>query len=140
MSIILNHLIINYKKIIMKKSIIVLGLALVTVTNSSFANKVEKVIIKKEFVKPEITPLCAAIIKGDLVAVKSIIEYGANIEETSNKLTPLMIAARYNKVEIIKILLLSGAKKSVKNEDGLTALKCAELSNAQDAVALLKEA
>lgn len=124
----------------MKKTIIVLGLALVTVTNSSFANNVEKVIIKKEFVKSEITPLCAAIIKGDIGAVKSIIEYGANIEETSNKLTPLMIAARYNKVEIIKILLLRGAKKSFKNEDGLTALKCAELSNAHEAIALLKEA
>lgn len=124
----------------MKKSIIVLGLALVTVANSSFANNVEKVIIKKEFVKSEITPLCAAIIKGDLVAVKNIIDYGADIEEKSNMLTPLMIAARYNKVEIIKILLANGAKKSAKNENGLTALKCAELSNAQDAISLLKEA
>jgi ankyrin repeat protein len=124
----------------MKKSVIVLGLALVTFTNSSFASNVEKAIIKKEFVQSEITPLCAAIIKGDVVAVKKIIEYGANLEETTNNLTPLMVAARYNKTEIIKLLLANGAKKSTKNDRGLTALKCAELSNAQDAIAILKEA
>ena len=124
----------------MKKSIIVLGLALVTFANSSFAGNVEKVIIKKEFVKSEITPLCAAIIKGDVLAVKKIIEYGADLEETTNNLTPLMVAARYNKVEIIKLLLEKGAKKSTKNENGLTALKCAQLSNAQDAISVLKEA
>lgn len=124
----------------MKKSIIVLGLALVTFANSSFAGNVEKVVIKKEFVKSEITPLCAAIIKGDVVAVKKIIEYGADLEETTNNLTPLMVAARYNKADIIKLLLANGAKKSTKNENGLTALKCAELSNAQDAISLLKEA
>lgn len=124
----------------MKKSIIVLGLALVTFANSSFAGNVEKVVIKKEFVKSEITPLCAAIIKGDVVAVKKIIEYGADLEETTNNLTPLMVAARYNKADIIKLLLAKGAKKSTKNENGLTALKCAELSNAQEAISLLKEA
>ena len=124
----------------MKKSIIVLGLALVTFANSSFAGNVEKVIIKNEFVKSEITPLCAAIVKGDVVAVKKIIQYGANLEETTNNLTPLMLAARYNKVEIIKLLLEKGAIKSTKNENGLTALKCAQLSNAQEAVSILKEA
>ncbi|WP_310377687.1 ankyrin repeat domain-containing protein [Flavobacterium sp.] len=124
----------------MKKSIIVLGLALVTFANSSFASTVEKAIIKKEFVKSEITPLCAAIIKGDVVAVKKIIEYGADLEETTNNLTPLMVAARYNKAEIIKLLLANGAKKSTKNENGFTALKYAELSNAQDAILILKEA
>lgn len=124
----------------MKKSIIVLGLALVTFANSSFAGNVEKVSIKNEFVKSEITPLCAAIVKGDVVAVKKIIQYGANLEETTNNLTPLMLAARYNKVEIIKLLLEKGAIKSTKNENGLTALKCAQLSNAQDAISVLKEA
>ena len=49
-----------------------------------------------------------------------------------------MLAARYNKVEIIKVLLDKGAKLDAKDERGFTALKYAELSNANEAIALLK--
>mgnify|MGYP006191513899 CR=1 FL=1 len=54
-------------------------------------------------------------------------------------MTPLMIAARYNRVEIIKLLIASGARTYEKNEKGYTALKYAELSNASEAIALLKD-
>ena len=55
-------------------------------------------------------------------------------------MSPLMTAARYNKVEIIKVLLAAGARPSDKNEKGYTALKFAQLSNATEAIALLKDA
>ena len=62
-----------------------------------------------------------------------------NVNEKSNGMSPLMFAARYNKVEIIKILLANGANPNSKDEKGLTALKYAQLSNANDAVLILKQ-
>jgi len=50
----------------------------------------------------------------------------------------LMYAARYNKVEIVKLLLANGAKSNVKDDKGFTALKHAELSNASETVEILK--
>jgi ankyrin repeat protein len=55
-------------------------------------------------------------------------------------MTPLMVAARYDRVEILKILLSNGAKLNAKDEKGFTALKHAELSNANGAVQFLKKA
>ncbi|WP_317163834.1 ankyrin repeat domain-containing protein [Flavobacterium phycosphaerae] len=86
------------------------------------------------------SPLCTAIYKGDLTTVKKFVEYGADVNEESNGMTPLMFAARYNKVDIIKYLLEKGAKKEVKDERGYTALKYAEFSNSQEALAILKQA
>jgi ankyrin repeat protein len=70
--------------------------------------------------------------------VKKFIEYGANINEKTNGLTPLMYAARYNQVEIIKILLKKGADVKVKDDKGFTALDHAENSKATEAVSVLK--
>jgi len=72
--------------------------------------------------------------------VKRFIEYGADVNEKSNGMSPLMIAAPYNKIEIIKILLSNGANFNTKDEKGFTALKHAELSHANEAVQILKQA
>lgn len=124
----------------MKKSIVCLGIALVTLSTVSHASN------HNYFVQKEInhsnyegaTPLCVAIYKGEIDLVKKLIIYGVNVNEKSNGLTPLMVAARYNKVEIIKLLLANGAHLKEKNENGIDALKYAEISNAKDAVAFLK--
>lgn len=58
----------------------------------------------------------------------------------SNGLTPLMFAARYNKVDIIKYLLEKGANKSLKDESGYTALQFAEFSKSHEAITHLKQA
>ncbi|KLT69791.1 MULTISPECIES: ankyrin repeat domain-containing protein [Flavobacterium] len=125
----------------MKNSVIYLGLALVTFANVSMAAN-HKTVVKDQIVlsiDEDATPLNVAISKGDIDGVKKFIEYGANVNEQSGDMSPLMTAARYNKVEIIKVLLASGARPSDKNERGYTALKYAQLSNATDAVALLKD-
>lgn len=125
----------------MKNSIIYLGVALVAFVNVSLAsNSVQKSFINDKTIVStfDSTPLNTAIRKGDIETVKKFIEYGADINQVSDELTPLMTAARYNKTEIIKILLSNGADSKIKNEKGFTALKYAELSNATDAVALLK--
>lgn len=123
-------------KSIMKKSIVILGLALVALGTQSFASNVPTSV--KSVVVSTNSPLCSAIAKGDVEAVKMFVEYGADVNETSNGITPLMYAARYNRVEIIKILLSKGAKKELKDERGFTAFKYAESSKSNEAMELLK--
>lgn len=120
----------------MKKTIIFLGLAFLTFGNVSYAtNSTSRFALEENYNN---TPLCSAIVKGDLGAVMKFIEYGVDINETSNGMTPLMFAARYNKVDILKALIARGAEVDVKDEKGFTALKYAELSNAKDAAEFLK--
>jgi len=125
----------------MKNSIIFLGIALLTFVNvSTAANAVPTVDKEKTTIKyDDVTPLCVAISKGELEIVKKFIEYGADANQKSNGLTPLMIAARYNKVEIVKYLLENcDVKVDEKDANGLTALNYAEISNATEAIQLLK--
>lgn len=125
----------------MKKSVVYLGVALVAFVNVSLASNgnMHSVIKNKIELSETITPLSVAIRKGDIEIVKKFVEYGADVNEISNGLRPLMIAARYNKTEIIKFLLSKGARINDKDENGFTALKYAQLSNANEAVQLLKE-
>ena len=125
----------------MKNSIVYLGVALVAFANVSMAsNQTSLVKPQMEITKIFSSPLNVAVSKGDLAFVKKLIEYGADVNEMSEDLSPLMTAARYNKAEIMKVLIANGARINEKNEKGYTALKYAELSNATDAIAILKEA
>jgi len=122
----------------MKKTIIYLSLALVVFSNVAIANATE--VVKPAFAKElrTATPLATAIAKGDVETVKKFIEYGADVNEKSNGMTPLMIAARYNQVEIIKVLLDKGANLKLTDDKGLSALRYAELSNATQAADTLR--
>ena len=88
--------------------------------------------------KKEVSPFCLAIAKGDFEMVKKLIEMGTNVNTYSNKKSPLMYAARYNHVEIAKLLIANGAKITDKDARGRTAIQYAELSNANEVVSLLK--
>ena len=125
----------------MKKSIVYLGVALVAFANVSFASGFNSFngANNEVITEPMVTPLSVAIIKGDVVSVKKFIEYGADVNELSNGMTPLMIAARHNKTEIMQFLISKGARPKQEDEKGFTALKYAELSNANEAIALLKQ-
>jgi ankyrin repeat protein len=124
----------------MKKTVIYLGLALVAFANVSMAST-HKATAKNqvEFSAYFVSPLNVAISKGDIETVKKFIEYGADVNQISEDMTPLMIAARSNKVEIMKLLIANGARTYEKNEKGFTALKYAQLSNATEAIAILKD-
>ncbi|PKB18582.1 ankyrin repeat domain-containing protein [Flavobacterium sp. 5] len=125
----------------MKKSIVYLGVALVAFANVSLASNVNSfsnASHKVEFYDA-VSPLGNAVFKGDLETVKKFVEYGADVNEKSNGMSPLMIAARYNKIEIIKYLISKGARVNQKDENGFTALKYAQLSNATEAIQLLQQ-
>jgi ankyrin repeat protein len=123
----------------MKKSIVYLGAFLFAFSSSSFAsNEISSNTLSITTPYSDITPLCVAISKGEVEIVKKFIEYGADINEKSNGMTPLMVAARFNNVEIIQLLISKGANTRQKDEKGFTALKYAELSNANEAIAALK--
>ncbi|WP_062062503.1 ankyrin repeat domain-containing protein [Aquimarina longa] len=85
------------------------------------------------------SPFCMAIVKGDLETVKKLIELGSDVNEKSEGMTPLMYAARFNRTEIIKVLVKKGARIKTKDSKGYTAMKFAKLSNAKEAITLLKE-
>lgn len=125
----------------MKKSIVYLGVALVAFANVSFAAGFHSFTgTTSELISnPMVSPLSIAILKGDMASVQKFIEYGADVNEVSNGMTPLMVAARYNKTEIIKFLLSKGADREKENDKGFTALKYAQLSKANDAIELLKQ-
>jgi ankyrin repeat protein len=88
----------------------------------------------------ELTPFCLAIVKGDIEAVKKLIELGTNVNEVSIGLTPAMYAAKFNKVEILKLLVNHGADLRKKSDKGFTAKRYAQLSNAKEALDFLERA
>ena len=129
----------NYSRL-SKKSIVYLGMALITFTAPAMASNS---VAQHQNLIPlygKSTPLCIAIQKGEFDLVKKLVAYGADVNEKSNGMTPLMVAARYNKVEIIKFLLAKGAALDIKDEKGFTALKYAELSSANEVITILKQA
>lgn len=124
----------------MKNFIIYLGIAFIAVTTISFASNSTVIEHQKKvsFFSETPSALAIAISKGELQTVQQIIESGTKVNKKINGLTPLMYAARYNKVEIIKYLLQMGADPNIRDSQGFTALKYAELSNAYDAITVLK--
>ncbi|QBN20244.1 ankyrin repeat domain-containing protein [Flavobacterium nackdongense] len=126
----------------MKNFIIYLGITLFAFSTISVASNTTVSGNQKKLNVFSETPsiLAVAISKGEIETVKQIIESGTKVNKKINGLTPLMYAARYNKVEIIEYLLLKGADRDIKDGQGFTALKYAELSNAYDAIAVLKTA
>ncbi|MFT7498285.1 MAG: hypothetical protein ACI87F_000768 [Candidatus Azotimanducaceae bacterium] len=88
----------------------------------------------------KVNTFCKLIQMGDVNAIKNLIMTGTNINQKSVGLTPLMYAARHNKIEIVKLLISRGAKLKIKSDKGFTALKYAEISKATDAYELIKKA
>lgn len=85
----------------------------------------------------ELDAFCKLIQQGNFEAVKSMIEAGVNINKKSIGMTPLMFAARQNRVKIVKLLLANGADINAKSDKGYTALKYAKMSKAWDAYKII---
>ena len=88
----------------------------------------------------DVNPFCKAIMTGDIDTVKKLIDLGADVNEKSVGMTPAMFAARYNKPEILQVLIEDGANLKLKSDKGYTAKKYAQMSNASDALAVIETA
>ena len=124
----------------MKKSVVIVALAMafsVSTLNAKnvISNTSEIEVVAK---KNTVSPFCLSIVKGDIDTVKKLIDLGVNVNKTSNGLTPAMYAAKYNRVEILKLLVANGAKLNLKSPKGKTAENMAEASNAKDTLAYLQ--
>lgn len=122
----------------MKKTVIILGAILVFANASNASNSVLRIKNQVEFSSYGKSPLHLAISKGDIEAVRKFVIYGTNINKMVNNMTPLMVAARFNQCEIIKILLANGADLSIENSHSFTALDYAEYANSTESIVILK--
>lgn len=123
----------------MKKTVIILGAILVFANASNASNSVLRIKNQVEFSSYGKSPLHLAISKGDIEAVRKFVIYGTNINKMVNNMTPLMVAARFNQCEIIKILLANGADLSIENSHSFTALDYAEYAKSTESIVILKD-
>ena len=105
---------------------------------SSLTSKVS--ITQPLLAKVELSSFCKAVIKGDVDMVQRMIALGEDVNQKSLGLTPAMFAARYNKAEVLQILIEHGANLKAKSDKGYSVKKYAELSSATDALAVIEVA
>lgn len=87
----------------------------------------------------KVNSFCVSIAKGDYDTVKKLIDRGADVNAKSNGMTPAMYAAKFNRHEILVLLIDNGANLKAKCDKGKTAKKYAELHGAHDALAVIDE-
>ncbi|MBC3757317.1 MULTISPECIES: ankyrin repeat domain-containing protein [Hyunsoonleella] len=125
----------------MKKTIILSAIALcVSFLNVNATTTIENSADYGIQAVYEVNPFCVSIAKGDFDTVKKLIDRGVDINQKSNGMTPVMYAAKFNRTEILKLLIEKGAKLKTKSDKGMTAMKYAKIHKATDAEAVLKEA
>lgn len=84
--------------------------------------------------------LIDAVINNDVAAVKTLLEQGADPNETDDwsNVTPLHFAAQHNLIDIAMLLISAGAKINLRdNVDHETALDVAKIHGHQEMVNLL---
>ncbi|KSA11639.1 ankyrin repeat domain-containing protein [Maribacter dokdonensis] len=124
------------KKVILTLSMVALtmGSTILAADKTSNATDSNTTLVKRV----NISSFCKAVIKGDLETVKRLIDLGEDVNQKSLGMTPAMFAARYNKVDVLEILIDNGADLNLKSNQGYTAKRYAELSNATDALELIE--
>ena len=124
----------------MKKTIIISAIALGFAFHISNAAPTTETSQLTSVVKTKISvsPFCMSIVKGDPETVKKLIDLGADVNASSNGMTPVMYAAKYNRVEILDLLIKEGAELKTRSEKGLNAMDYAKRSKANDVLAYLK--
>ena len=134
----------------MKKSTVILALVLGFLTvngnalNNSFAFN------NSTTVKTVSKSLCKAVATGDIDTVKLLIGNGAEVNVKSNGMLPIHYAAKYNRVDMIKVLITAGSEIHLPCDKGYTALallknlmlktlncSCADLKNKRDSLKFL---
>jgi len=124
----------------MKKSVVVLAIALgFSISNLNATNEILTSNPEVETLKTvNVSPLCMAVATGNIEEVNKLIKAGANVNGKSNGMMPIHYAAKYNRVEIIKVLITAGSEIHKPCDKGYTAVRIAEKAKATDAESFLK--
>ena len=97
--------------------------------------------VNLEMVAPdELSAFCKTVMQGDVDTVKKFIELGEDVNQKSLGRAPIHYAARYNKAEVLKVLIENGANLKMRCDGGMTAMKYAKMSNATEAQSVLDTA
>ncbi|WP_308990586.1 ankyrin repeat domain-containing protein [Mariniflexile litorale] len=125
----------------MKKTIIFSAIALCFSLGSVYA-KTTNLNVENQNVATvfKVNSFCVSIVKGDLETVKKLLSLGEDVNQKSNGMTPVMYAAKYNRTEILKLLIDKGANLKAKSDKNKTAADYAKLHGATDAYAIIEEA
>src|SRR5690554_787811 len=125
----------------MRKAMLITVIAVLCITPGfSAKNAPDNKLVPEALTKVDpskINSFCKAIVQGDIGTVKRLIALGEDVNQKSLGKTPVIFAARYNKPEILSLLLENGADLSIKCDKGFTPQKHAELSNAKEALAVI---
>lgn len=125
----------------MKKTMLIVAACFLFVVNSVSAEI--RSVDKCSFVNStlvemkEINVFCKAIVKGDIDLVKKLIALGEDVNQKSLGMTPAIFAARYNKADILRLLIKKGADLSIRSNQGHSIVKYAEAANAKEALLVL---
>ena len=121
-------------------SVVLISSFALSATNTSNLNTEITSVVSERTYSTEISTFCKLITEGNLDAVQSMIKAGTDVNQKSKGMTPLMYAARYNKVEIVKLLIANGADLKTRSDKGYNALKYAKISKAHDTYKIISEA
>ncbi|QXI44697.1 ankyrin repeat domain-containing protein [Pseudomonas wayambapalatensis] len=84
-------------------------------------------------------PIAGAAFKGDLAMIRLFIEHGVPVDAAAGDgRTALMLAAMFNRSEILDYLLAQGADPARQDARGATALVAAQTMGASEAAARLQ--
>jgi ankyrin repeat protein len=134
------HTINNKILTIMKKIILtILCISAFTMVNANSTTVIKKANLEVSSTY-ETNSFCKLIQMGNYEAVEALIESGQDVNQKSGELTPLMFAARHNKVKIAKLLIEKGAKLKTKTRKRLTALDWAKQSKSDGVYKVIEEA
>ncbi|MCL6275169.1 ankyrin repeat domain-containing protein [Muricauda sp. 2012CJ35-5] len=127
----------------MRKTILSAAAACMVLVAGVNANENPETIVNLKpspVITAEINSFCKAIVQGDTDMVKKMISLGEDVNQKSLGMAPIHFAARYNRTEILEVLIANGANLRKKCDKGYTAKRYAEISNAGEALELLKSA
>lgn len=130
----------NQKTIIMRKTITITVMTLALCAMNVHAKNATTLNSVLKIEQPMgLSSFCNAILKGDLKTVKSMIALGEDVNQKSLGMTPAIFAARYNKAEILKVLIENDANIKIKCDKGIGIIKYAEAANATEALKVINE-
>ena len=118
-------------------SVIALCFSIVTVNAKTDNPTIKNYDVEAYF---KVNSFCVSIAKGDLETVQKLITRGADVNERSNGMTPAMYAAKFNRVDILNLLISKGANLKARSDKKMTAADYAELHGAVDALSIIEKA